>query len=835
MPFPWSRKINNTALDEEMQFHIDARAAELVRRGLDEREALRQARLEFGSVAARREDCRESKGLVFLDQLRSDLQFATRILRKQPGLSLTAILFLAIAVGANTAFFAFVNAYRFRPLPIRGADRHADIMAYNERQEPFFLVSRAQYDALARQAKPIAEIYSIERLTLPLTDHRVRRAAVEVVSPNFFPLLLGVNNPDGAILSHAGWIRLFQRDPNIAGKRIRLGSQFFMVTGVAPSSFTGVEAVIPDMWLPQSQRPLAVAPGTAEQMQVGAIVHAGVAMQQAQAALGTATAALSEGLAAADSISTVSLMPRKVISRDDEGNAVVVGLTAFPFVLLLVVACANLASLYLAGASARQRELAIRLAVGASRARVVRQLMTEAILLALLGAVAACTLAFASLQALETFLFQIMTRVGMNFVPSAPDWRTMAVAIALAMVSAVLFGLLPALEATDQARDGRPSLISRGNRPTRMRRGLLVTQSAASLVLLVLAGILLDNAARFDAMNPGFPLRALYESGFEGDPGPYAKRLESHPRVASVTGVGRVPLRGIMERRTAIVENQHTQVFFNFTDHRYLETMQIPLVAGRNFTAAEAHGKLPVAIVSEATARRLWPGRSAIGQSFQLDGSKHLYQVTGVVKDVVSSFFFIGTDPTLVYLPAAAGSPEIHNLIVRTRDSRSTILPELQNLCLSAAPQSYCEPGSFEDIAWIQRLPFRMASQVAMALGIVSVLLSCVGLYGVVAFLVERRRKEAGIRLALGSPRSSVMLAMSAASLKSLCLGIGIGLPVCFMAAKFAESAAVYLRLSEPLVFLGAPLLLLLIGVAAALLPARRAANVDPAWTLRQD
>ncbi|MFN7936705.1 MAG: ABC transporter permease [Bryobacteraceae bacterium] len=831
----WFAGTSHSSLDEEMQFHIEQHAQRLMRAGATPEEALRRARLEFGSVASYREDCRHSKGLAFLDELRGDLQFAMRILRKQPGLSATAILFLAVAVGANSAFFAFVNAYCLRPLPIRAAERHFDLWAENAKKEPIFRFSTRQFEVLRTQAEPVAQLYSVERMTLPLAGDRIRRAALEVVSSNFFPLLAGTSNPEGAVLSHAGWTRLFQRDAAIVGRRVRLGANYFTITGIARESFTGVEAVIPDFWISQTQRHLVAAPGSPEELQVGGILDSAIPFAQATARLSASAPSLSDGLPEDDKVHSLLLKPRRAISRDEESNSIAVGLVAFPFALLLVVACGNLASLYLAGASARQRELAIRVAIGASRWRLVRQLMTEALLLAVIGSVAASILAFASLQSLESFLFQVMTRFGMNFAPAAPDWRIFAVSLILAVLSALLFGLLPSLEATDTARDGKPSVVARSNRPSRMRNGLLIIQTASSLVLLVLAGVLLENASHFETMSPGFPLQTLVESGHEGEMRSYSNRLEALPQVAAVTGVGRVPLRGIMERRTATIDGKQARLFHNYIDHRYFDTMQIPLVEGRNFTLAEVHNQLPVAVVSEATAKRFWPGRSAIGQVFQFDGSPQLFEVTGVARDVVNSFFFIGLDPTFVYLPAAAGSAEIRSLIVRARKADTQISHELQQLCLAVTPQSYCEPASLLDIAWTQRLPVRIASQVAVALGLVSVVLSCVGLYGVVAFLVERRKREAGIRLALGASKRNVILAMSSPSMKSLGSGIVLGVLPCFVAAKLAESAVVYLRLSQPLVFFTAPLLLLIVGAAAALLPARRAASVDPAQTLRHD
>ncbi|MBL8173561.1 MAG: ABC transporter permease [Bryobacterales bacterium] len=831
----WFGSARQSELDEEMRFHIEQHAERLMQQGVSREEATRRAHVEFGSVASFREECREAKGLRLLDDLRADLQFALRVLRRQPGLSATAVLFLAVAVGANTAFFAFVNAYSLRPLPIRGAGRHFDLRAATAQNERVFFFDQRQYEALTSQAESAGELYSIERLTLPLVEDRVRRVSVEVVSNNFFPLLVGTANPHSAVLSHAGWRRLFGGEAAVAGKRIRLGSNFFVIAGVAPEKFSGVDAVVPDVWLPQSLRPLAVASGAKSHLRVGGILHEGVSPEQSQAVLSAAAAALSEGLPAAERIASVRVEPRHVISDDDEANVVAVGLVAFPFALLLVVACANLASLYLAGAAARQKELAIRLAIGASRWRLVRQLMTEALLLATLGAVAASALAVASMRALEQYLFQLMTRFGMNVAPVDADWRIAGVSLCLAVVCALLFGLLPSLEATDHA-GAKGSLLARSTRPSRMRRGLLAAQACASLVLLVLAGVLLENANRFDAMNPGFRMDGLYESGYEaGDLAGFAAKVERMQHVEGVAGVGRVPLRGIMNRTNATVDGKQARLFYNYTDERYLDMMGIALAAGRGFTPAEARNQLPVAIVSEATAERLWPGRSAIGQSLQLEGAAQLFQVVGVARDVVSSFFFMGLDPTLVYLPAAVGSAEIGSLLARMGGANGKAVAQLQQACLAAAPESYCEPIEMRDIASIQRLPVRMASQVAMALGAVSIVLSCVGLYGVVAFLVERRRKEAGIRLALGSSRLRVMAAMTASPLRGVVLGAAVGLPVCFAAAKFAEGMAVYLRLSDPAVFVAAPVLLLLVAAAAALVPARAAASVDPSEVLREE
>jgi len=321
----------------------------------------------------------------------------------------------------------------------------------------------------------------------------------------------------------------------------------------------------------------------------------------------------------------------------------------------------------------------------------------------------------------------------------------------------------------------------------------------------------------------------------------FEKLIASDPRIAGISGVARIPLWGMMDPMAAVIDGRRVTVASNFVDHRFFETVGIDIVRGRGFTPSESQAAADVAVVSERTARRLWPGREALRQTFLAGAEaddrnpRRVLQVIGVARDVVSGMFLAGTDSTLVYLPAAVGSAAVRHLIVRSRHARGPLVAGLQQACLEIDANGYCQTQSFVDVAWLQRFPVRMASQVAMALGGLALLLSCVGLYGVVSLTVVQRTREAGIRLALGASRWMVMRPMMASSLRGAAMGAGVGLPLCLAAAKWADSMAEFLHLADPAVFIAVPLLFTAVVTLATAIPARKASGADPSAALRQD
>ncbi len=847
------RREFENGMADELRFHLDARTDHWIQAGYDPDEARRRARLEFGSVDSRREECRQARGLRLHDELRADLRYAFRMMRHRPAFALTAILFLGIAIGVNTTAFTFLNALLFRQLPVKGAERHVDITAFGQRHNIAGRWSRPAFELLAGRSEPFDGVYAIERITGALAGERASKLEVEVVSPNFLPLLgartlMGrdfADSPEPALtLSYAGWMHRFGGDPSVVGRRLRIGKNFFLVTGVMERRFTGVEAMTPDAWAPDRWRSLLLPPGKPAELQVGGILRPGITAARAAAALSAALPGLNQGLAESDRLSEVNVDLRPGLSHVEDGNLILTGMAGCAFLLLILVACANLASLHLAGAYARQRELAIRLSLGATRARVVRQLLVEAALLSGLGALLALALTWLSVSAVQSFAYQIFTRLEMNMAPAEPDWRVALFAGLMSLAAAIAFGLLPALEATRSAspaaaRQQTGAILHRSG-PSRMRFALIAGQTAANLVLLVVAGILLQNAARLDRASPGFAVDGLYDTGYEGRLKDYRKLLAADSRIAAITGVFRIPQWGMMYPVAAEVDGRPMSLAHNYVDDRFFETFGIPLVRGRAFTPAEAGSRAAVAVVSEATARKLWPDRNALGRTILVGAADsngpapRAVQVVGVAKDVISGMLLLGTDSTLVYLPAAVGSAEVQHLVVRARDPGGRFVAALQQKCLDL-DGSFCGPMALTEVAWLQRFPVRMASQVAMALGLMALLLSCVGLYGVVALTVVRRTREAGIRLALGASRWMVMRPMMASSLRGAAAGIAVGLPLCFAVARWADSMAEFLHLADPAVFLAVPALLAGVVFAATLIPARKASSTGPAAALRHE
>jgi predicted permease len=804
----------------EMEFHIQARIEDLIRRGLSPEQAARTARQEFGNTTRHREDSRSARGFQPLDELRADLRYAARCLRNTPGFAFAAIAILALAIGVNAAFFTLYAGYVLKPLPIRGADRHFDITGLDAQARRTGGWSTEELDALRQSARSqIEDLYTASTVQVLLLAPSQRHSLVTYASSNYFQLL-GVSPAAGAplnaanahepvaVLSHSGWRKLFAAETNPIGKSLRIGQTVYTVVGLMPPQFTGTETAIPDMWLPAALR-------GSSRFNASGLLRPGASPAHAMAALSTAATRFArpreEPIAKVD----LSLRPGAINANDDFDVAATMVSAAFAMVLL--IACANLANLYLARAASRTHEIAMRLSLGATRFRIVRQLLTESIFVAFIGAATGLALAAFAVHNAESYLAAATSSMGISLLPVAIDWRVFLFSATLGIVAGIAFGLLPALEVTS------PSLVvstKRENsafagriRPRRLRNTLLGGQVAASLVLLLLAGVLVRNLQRLNAISPGYSVDQIFDLNIENPTPALLAEIERLPNVTSLSAVSRVPLEGVLLGSPAVT----------LVDDNYFATLGLPLDAGRNFTRREAETHARVAIVSQSTARKLWPSKQPVGQIITIDDSQS-FQVIGVVPDVISGWLFQGMDATNVYRPSISGAH-----IARLQTSPAAI----RALC--TAHNTGCEPRPLRDLANIQRFPFQVAAAIAGVLGALALLLTAVGLYSVASYSVVQRRREIGIHLALGATPRQILRRILAEALYCVIGGLAVGVPVCLALSKLASASIFQIQTFDAASYLAVPALLIVIAALAVVVPANRAAQTDPMISLRED
>lgn len=835
---------------EEMEHHRDARAADLITRGLTPEAAARQARMEFGSMDAHQEQGRAAIGYRPWDELRSDLRFAWRGLRGNPGFAAAAITILALAIGINGAFFTLYANYAVKPLPIRGADRHFSVETFDRYGAHAGGFAPAEVEVL-RQGAEIEGLYTAGTRQVLVLAPAQRHSMVTAVSGNYFRLLGGQaaqgrtlsdseEREPLAVLSHTGALRFFPGTPNPVGQTLRVQTVIYTVIGVMRPEFIGTEPITPDFWVGAGM--FNALWGKADDGPprggISGLLAPGVSLERAQTALSASAARFSRP--GKEPIARIELRPHSTILPESEGLNAAAALVFGMFLMILLIACANLTNLYLARAAARTHEIGMRLSLGASRWRIVRQLLTESTFTALLGAAAGMLLALITVQRGYEFIVSLSGVAGMNVLPVTVDWRVMVYSAALGLLAGLAFGLLPALEITapslSLSTKREYSSFAGRIRPRRMRNILIGGQVAASLVLLILGGVLWRNIQRLDRTAAGYDLDRVFDLKQDRPGATLLALIEQQLGVEAVTASRRVPLYGRMNDDTATVDGRTISLFHNRVDHRYFATFGLP-VEGRGFTTAETKNRARVAVISRATARRLWPTAQPLGRTFTLPppAGEGTYEVIGLVPDVVSGWLFEGEDRTMVYLPGAAGQTDVESAMVRISGDPTVTVAALRQLCSRGENATGCEPASLREMAAMQRFPFQVAAAVAGVLGGLALLLTAVGLYSVASYSVVQRRREIGVYLALGASPFQAMRRILREASYCVLAGMGVGLPVCLILSKLAASSVFQIQTFDLGAYFAVPLLLALIAMLACAVPARRASCMDPMRALREE
>jgi len=857
-------------MDDELRFHLESRAADLARSGVPPAEAARRARIEFGAVEGYKEVCREARGLRLFDELRGDLRYAFRVLRKSPAFALTAAATLALGIGANTAIFSAVKAVLLSQLPYRDPDRLVKLGEADDGQTRAETIGyTTAYDW--RRLSHSFESMSLYRRTAGAIVERGESELVSGLRVNYdFFDTLGIrmqigrgflpdeDRPDRryeAILAHGLWMRRFGGDPAIVGRVIRLSDSSFTVVGVLPASFRPLE--IPG--LPETAeifQPLGYAltdPNACrdcQHLQLIARLKRGVPAERAHAELNTIMADLVRQYPASyPPRATVAFEPLRDHILDGVGTALWVLMGAAGFVLL--IACVNVANLMLARATGRAREMALRAALGAARWRLIRQLLTESLLLSVGGGVAGVLLGWWCTAELASLAPREMPRLDEIHMDAA----VLCFGLAASLFTGILFGLMPALR-TSRANFGKTT----GSRSRSSMRDLLVTgELALAFVLAVGAGLLGKSFLRLMNVDPGFdPHNVLtlkvhvYGARYrkpEAELNYYDQvfaRLRATPGIDGVAMTSLLPLtdfdrRGfhIRDRRMASESEVPSADTYSVTAD-YFRVMRIPLKRGRVFTARDVAVAPMVAAISEACARQQFPNRDPIGKQIQLGGrgrddSKPWMTIVGIVGDVRQ--YGLDTSSNIAaYIPQAQDLSFDYALVARTTTDPRNLKRAVRAAFLGVDPTQpvfQVRPlESYLDSSLAQR---RFTLALLALFGGLALALAAVGIYGVVSCAVTSRTREMGIRMALGAERGDVLAMVLRQAAVLAGAGLAAGCAASLALNRFLASLLFEVRSTDVTTLAAIAALLAAVALGASYLPARRAASVDPTVALRYE
>lgn len=851
------RRIEND-LDDEMRFHLAMQTRKNLQAGLDESSAAREAQVQFGGLEHVKEECRDARGLIWLQTLGQDLRYALRGFRRSPVFVLTVVGTIALALGLNTALFSVFNAYMLRPLAVRDPFSLFRV-SWSSRSGGFFLTPH-ESKALHDQGSDAYESLSYEPVFAKTQGQSLFGTRV---STNYFSLL-GVDTSIGRtlrdddaiaagvkaiVLSHAGWRAKFGSDPAVIGKQLPMFGGSYEVVGVARQGFNGIGQVPSDFWIPE----LATTDQSAKPGQTVVIrMKPGVTRQRAKA----------EMLAQAKHITADRPEEQRVTAIDLEANATTIPLdpesiamfapVAAAFALVLLIACANVANMMLARSLARQREIGVRLSLGAHRGRLIRQLVTESLVIAIPAALCGFAISELTISLARGALIASMPPVFSKMVRLAeftPDPPVCFFVLAASVMATLLFGLVPALQTT------RTDLISavRGDfsedlRPSRLRHALVMCQVTVCVLLLISAGVLLQASRKLADRDPGMDIRDVSSVQFnqkvQSRVLPY---LLSERWADSVATAWRSPLTGSLRMISAGSQNGTVQIRsgYNFVSPEYFKLLRIPVTRGRNFTSAESRAESPVVIISQATARLLWPNQDPLAQllhvsptEWRIDQGNKLptfttAQVIGVADDVISGLVFDGRDSTCLYFPTSSNGDQNGALLIRF--APNTAHQSLDELLDRVAPAAVLRVTPLEELFAAQVYPFRVSFAISSFLGGLALALTLSGIYGVLAYSVTQRTKEIGIRMALGASTSAVIRIVLGQLMRLTLAGTVVGVALALAVSKLLASQLVNVGAFDWLAYLGGIAVVLTAGLAAAFLPSRRAARIAPAITLRCD
>jgi putative ABC transport system permease protein len=873
----FSRRRRCDELSESIREHLDEKIEDMIDRGMTREQAERKARREFGNVTRIEERSREVWQWPTLESILSDVKYAIRQMRKAPGFSAVVVIILALGIGANTTVFSIVDAVMLRPLPFAQPQRLVEVKGSEEQHFESGDVSYPDFFDWRAQARSFEHLLSYHDRSETLTGiNRPLRLDGEVVSWEMVPTL-GISPELGRgfsaedekrgsrviLISHAFWKTQFSEDRSVPGRSISLGGNPYTIIGVMPAGFRfPVTQPNNSFWTTLAVdsdatdiRPLTVNRSVHFLTVIGKL-KPGVTITQADQEMKALAAGLAKQYPDTNTRHNSAWVQSELASvLGDTSTLLLVVLGAVTLVLL--IACGNIANLLLARVRERYREIAMRSALGAARSRIVRQLLAESLLLGLIGGISGCVLAFISTPAVLRLIGDSVPRAA----DAGVDLPMLGFALGVSLLSGVVFGIVPALTAskTDLVSTLKEGGYSDIPSHDRLRSSVIVGQVALGIVLTVGAGLLISSFVRLTRMDEGFIPDHLLTFTFELPDSTYKntrpqfyqqyfEKLRALPGVQSAAGVHNLPMTydlamiGFENPEHPVPKGQQPNADLTFISTDYFRTLQVPLLRGRDFTESDTMKAPQVMIINEAFAKQYFPAEDVLGKKLKpgalngMTGGPPLREIVGVVGNIRH----FGTQremPPAMYLPVG----QLPNWcclrsVVRTSVNPMSLEPAVRRLVSSMDPDlPITQVRTMDDLFSLQLAQPRFAMILLGAFAGLALLLTVVGLYGVMAYSVSRRTREIGIRLALGAQRSAVMRMVLHDAAVLLLIGIAIGVAASIASASVLRTTLYGVDPHDPLVLTVVCISVTLTGLLAAYVPSIRAASIDPMKALRSE
>ncbi len=840
-----------------------------------------------------------------------DIRYGLRMLVKKPGFTFVALITLALGIGVNAALFTVFNAFVLRPLPLRDPGSLFSFEGVGPQGERQRLFSYLEYLDYRYQNSTFSDLVAWNKVRVTLGEAPPNQGDDEfaegyeylfgqIVSGNYFTAL-GAEMSQGwafqvtddqrpgeqpvVVLSYGFWQRRFESNPSIVGKTINLQGQPFTVIGVTSREFVGTTPDVPSFWAPLMMRDQLIQAGgwghktwfTDRNTEVFTIlgrIKPEATLEQTEGELRLIAGRLGQSFPSESRKTSIRLERAGTFVTLDEDVVPLVIPLLIGFGLVLMIACANVANLLLARSAGRQREIAVRLALGAGRRRIVRQLVTESVLLALAGGAAGLLLAAWTLSALYPIVLSsvplpegLAAGFSLNL---APDWRVFGYTLLLAAIAGIGAGIAPALQASNpaltNALKGEGSTFGLHLSQSRLRSALVVAQIALCTSLLIGAGLLVRNLQQVRTIDTGMTTKNVFSvavglkaSGTEKKGvsrekelrHQLAERLRATPGVVSVSEAHQQPLSGGMGNTAVTLAGQPSdrpfEARFNFVSAEYFDTLSIPVLRGRGFSAQEVSANAHVVVISEATARHYWPDADPLGKRIGIAAPQSAdnvqekaaityeqYEVIGVARDARSRWVW-DKDETFLYVPLPPGSAFGQYLIVRTEGDPANVMSTVRSLAITADPLLRASTSRIDESLAYQMTPFRAIAWLSGALGLLALLLASVGLYGVMSFVVTQRTREIGIRVALGAQPVDVVRMFIRQGLRLTFIGMVCGIAGGVLISRLLRAVLIDISPFDPVAFVGVSTFLTVAALLAILVPARRATKVDPLVALRYE
>jgi predicted permease len=903
-------------IEAELRSHTEMRIEDNLAAGLSPEEARRDALLRFGNPGLWRERTSEIDLMILPQTILQDLRYGARILGRNAGFTAVAVFALAIGIGVNTAAFTAYKAFFLRPLDGAASGEMVNLALHLRSGDLQPLFSYPDYQSYREQSHSFSDLIASsfpQSLRLSVTGGIVSQpdsgpgtlmqkmlpraispetALTLLVSENYFSAL-GVAAVRGrlflteepssptVLISENYWQKRFAGDPKILGKVVQLNGSAFTVAGITPHNFVGTSLVVPDFWLALSSQPLVFPDDDwlHDRENLSLHIYGRLAPGRSIAEAQTEMTLLADHLRTlhdphsdlAKPVTAVlwpgSPFPFPMKQYTGLRYAILLIMTAVGMVL--VIACANVASLQLARAASRQKELSMRLSLGASRVRIIRQLLTESALLGLLAGLSALLVSWAMLQVLVAVAqSELPASFGTLVYHVSPDLGIFAYAFLLSLLAGVLFGLAPALESSSAALSSvaRAGSGSSPIRSRRLRDFLMALQVTVSLVLMIAGAMLIRSSIRALKMNTGydgkqivslylqFPEGANYSAvGKASLVRELRTRLSTLPGVATITSAWAPDGNGL---RTAAIslngekpspQNTKLVLYYTYVQPNYFQTLGIPLLLGRGFSRQGDHPE-PAVILSESTAQLLWPGQNPIGRTLRLgtDGQFHgkgelipdgpAYQIIGIARDT-RGILMDGSDAEQIYIPLPQNRIQDYPILIRTHADPSQLMSSIGSVISSIDPNLIATAATLDDL--LRTTPSFFAASfsaaIASTVGLLGLFLASMGIYGTVSYIVVLRTREVGIRMALGANKRDIMGLMLVQGMRPVFAGLLVGISLAAGVTYLLRGVLYGLSGVDSISFLGVSTLFLTIGLLASYFPSRRAMRVEPVVALRYE